>query len=252
MSGLHRICFTIRHWSAKIHADLIPHGPSGRSVIRSGSRCVCGMLDWQAMQVDTNLSHCESIPGNHTCALKSCFVRTWPWWPSCAISTIVCLSFAGKTIRSPLKTIPSTMVSSWKTCRNSFVLVSFVSSLYLGCPLTSGNFPHNSLPNWAWLGWLQLSHAQLLCMPWFPPLHFIPHGFAFQRSDPSGLLYCLHKPFYIAVDFYPSGCHFSVLKPLLCSSNLWLLKCGPLSDLILTAISRSKTRYNKSMRSLCY
>ena len=168
MSGLHRICFTIRHWSAKIHADLIPHGPSGRSVIRSGSRCVCGMLDWQAMQVDTNLSHCESIPGNHTCALKSCFVRTWPWWPSCAISTIVCLSFAGKTIRSPLKTIPSTMVSSWKTCRNSFVLVSFVSSLYLGCPLTSGNFPHNSLPNWAWSGWLQLSHAQLLCMPWFP------------------------------------------------------------------------------------
>ena len=47
------------------------------------------------------------------------------------------------------------------------------------------------------------------------PLHFIPHRFDFQRSDPSGLLYSLHKPFYIAVCFCPSRCHLTVLKPLL-------------------------------------
>ena len=37
------------------------------------------------------------------------------------------LSFAGTTIRSPLKTIPSTMVSSWKTCLYCCALASFVS-----------------------------------------------------------------------------------------------------------------------------
>ena len=37
------------------------------------------------------------------------------------------LSFAGTTIRSPLKTIPSTMVSSWNTCLYCCTLASFVS-----------------------------------------------------------------------------------------------------------------------------
>ena len=28
----------------------------------------------------------------------------------------------------------------------------------------------------------------------YSPVHFIPHRFAFQSSDPNGLLYSLHKP----------------------------------------------------------
>ena len=60
------------------------------------------------------------------------------------------------------------------------------------------------------------SGCMLSCSVWpYSPLQFIPHRFDFQRSDPSDLLYSLHKPFYIAVCFCPSGCHLTVLKPLL-------------------------------------
>ena len=74
------------------------------------------------MQVDTNLSHWESIPGNQTCALSSCFVR--PSWP---ISIILCLSVSGTSILSPLTTIPSTTASLLKTSASSRPLSQSIS-----------------------------------------------------------------------------------------------------------------------------
>ena len=79
------------------------------------------------MHVDTNLSHGEYIPGNQTCALSSCFVRTCPWCPSCAISTTLCLSVSGTTILSPLTTIPSTTASLLITCLYACKFPAFAS-----------------------------------------------------------------------------------------------------------------------------
>ena len=89
-----------------------------------------------------------------------------------------------------------------------------VSSLCLGCFLTSGNFPRNSLPNMSWL------QAQLLCMLLFP-----------CALNPSQV--CINLSTSLLASAHP-GVTFRCSNPSPCvySSNLWLLKGCPLSDFI--------------------
>lgn len=122
------------------------HGPFGRGLIFSGSRCMTGFLiAWHATHLPIILSNSSLMFGNQILERINYFVFLIPWCPSCAIPMARFLRFLSITIRFPRSKMLTVCTTS-----SSIDFKDYLSSRRLQRVLSS-NMSMSSLASIGWL-----------------------------------------------------------------------------------------------------
>lgn len=127
------------------------HGPFGRGLIFSGSRCMTGFLiAWHATHLPIILSNSSLMFGNQILERINYFVFLIPWCPSCAIPMARFLRFLSITIRFHRNKVLSvwTVSSSRRLRRVLSYTMSLSSSAWIWLILCHCPFLVNLMALW--------------------------------------------------------------------------------------------------------